>query len=254
MMLCYYTLFDAFVQLCHHGLSCITKSIFGLITSETVFQIHFCCLSMHVCFFWGQDHCQDFSHQSMMILQMTCIFTGHLDLFQTSVTYVFCSEWTELPRQRRGHASSVTLTTESTFCCHFVASHYPNENTTGRKVTQNGHGCQNSFTLVFSPFPFFVRKCRQRDYGERVEDGVIVCNAAGSWPALKPSCLYWCLWQASERKQQKQTNAFTLDTVESFLFFHYLLFFSLNLGQTVLCDGSESQSGIINTWQKSYCV
>ncbi len=251
MMLCCFTVMPSWFVM-HHQIHFRSYYIWNCLSNT------FGCLSMHVCFFWGQDHCQDFSHQSLMILQMTWIFTGHLDLFQTSVTYAFSSEWAELPRQRRGHASSVTLTTESTFCCHFVASHYPNENTTGRKVTQNGHGwaaCQNSFTLGFFPFPFFVCKCRQRDYGERVEDGVIVCNAAGSWPALKPSCLYWCLWQASERKQQKQTNAFTLDTVESFLFFHYpLLLFSLNLGQTVLCNGSESQSGIINSWQKSYCA
>lgn len=143
----------------------ILWSLFTVMPSWFVMhhQIHFRsyyiwnCLSntfgcLHVYFFWGQDHCQDFSYLSLMILQMTWVFTGHLYLFQTSVTYAFSSEWAELPRQRRGHASSVTLTTESTFCCHFVASHYPNENTTGRKVTQNGHGwaaCQNSFTLFF---------------------------------------------------------------------------------------------------------
>lgn len=139
-------------------------------------------------FLLRSGHCQDFSDQSLMILQMTWLFTGHLDSFQTSVTYVFSSEWAELSRQWRGHASSVTLTTESTFCCHFVASHYPNENMTGRNVTQNGHGwaaCQNSFTFLF------FCECRQRDYGERVEDGVIMPQAHGQH--LKPSCPYWCL-------------------------------------------------------------
>jgi len=38
----------------------------------------------------------------------------------------------------------------------------------------------------------------------------------------------------SERKQQKQTNAFMRDTVKSFLYYHNLLrLFSLNLGQNV---------------------
>lgn len=49
--------------------------------------------------------------------------------------------------------------------------------------------------------------------------------------------------KASERKQPKQTNAFMLDTVQGFSHFRY----PLNLGQIVLCDGSESQSGTISS-------
>lgn len=167
---------DAFLQLWHHALLCITECIFSPITSETVFQIPLVAWVRMCAFLLRPGHCQDFSDQSLMILQMTWLFTGHLDSFQTSVTYVFSSEWAELSRQWRGHASSVTLTTESTFCCHFVASHYPNENMTGRNVTQNGHGwtaCQNSFTFLF------FCECRQRDYGDRVEDGVIMPQAHG---------------------------------------------------------------------------
>lgn len=87
---------------------------------------------------------------SLMICEMTYRFSGHLDSFQTSVTYASSPE--SRVAQHCGHASSAALTTESTSCCHFVASHYSNENTTGRKVTQNGHGwatCQNSFSLSF---------------------------------------------------------------------------------------------------------
>ncbi len=207
---------------------------------------------MHVCFFWGQDHCQDFSHQ--VSDDSTNDMNFHWSLgFVPNISHVCV-------------LLGVSWAAETkTWSCKFSDSHHwkhfllPLCSIT---LSQWEYDWKESDTkwpwmskfLYFGFFPpfFFCLQCRQRDYGERVKDGVIICNATGSWPALKPSCLYWCLWQASERKQQKQTNAFTLDTAESFLFFHYLLlFFSLNLGQTVLCDGSESQSGIINSCQNT---
>lgn len=177
-------------------------------------------------------HCQDFSDQSLMILQMTWLFTGHLDSFQTSVTYVFSSEWAELSRQWRGHASSVTLTTESIFCCHFVASHYPNENMTGRNVTQNGHGwaaCQNSFTFLF------FCECRQRDYGERVEDGVIMPQAHGQHlnPPVRTDVWFLLRIHLRENSKNRQMASRLIQLKASCTITILSYTISLNLGQNV---------------------